>query len=166
MRQAAELAKVDEAVRMGNDLLDEGCSPVFFVNFRATLHELEKRFKGSSVVHGDQSKAARAESLRRFQANESHEMIATYPAGGTGADMHDLHGRRRVCIGVSAPEWSLLLIQALGRTRRTGALSPSLFIMLFADCKPERQVWENVQAKALNISALNDGDLALKLEET
>lgn len=158
-RQAAESAKVPEAVARARDLIEQGYSVVIFVNFLDALEKIAGALDTDCTVRGEQSGKVREENVRRFQANEERCIIVQYQSGGAVLSLHDLHGRPRIAIGM--PTWnSLHFKQAPGRICRAGSLSDSVFRALFADCWPERRVHDVVIEKCGRIDLLNDGDLA------
>lgn len=165
-RQRAEFAKAELLAELAADAVEDGLSPVVFVNFRDTVARvvasLSRRGVGrTAVVLGGLDKAGQ-EAMQRdidaFQANEVHACVATCAAGGTALSLHDVrHERRRVSFispGDSASEF----VQVLGRIRREGGTATVQTLVLAANTVEEK-VHKNVSSKLGNIEALNTEDL-------
>lgn len=165
-REFAENGKVETIFDMVDTLLEQGYSVPVFVSFRSTLDLLRAKYPNAPVVSGDNTAEQRADAIRRFQENTAHVLLIMIQAGGTGVNLHDLHGRPRaaiICPGYKAVE----LRQAIDRTHRAGALSPAIVYILFAEQIPvERRIRENLEVKLSNLDSLNDGDLLNTHENT
>jgi len=160
-RTEVEMLKIPGIIAKAKDLIeDDGLSVAIFVNFSATMDALIEAFPHASVVRGGQSKAQRREHIDKFQNNETDVILLMSSAGGTGTNLHDLHGKPRaalICPSHDAVEF----LQVLGRIHRDGSLSRAINYILFASGVPvERRIRAKLEAKLNNLTALNDHDLA------
>ena len=168
-RRVVEMSKLTIFHERARDAVESGKNVAIFLNFKASVYELQKKLKKSFasfesvVITADESKDDRKAALERFQSNEVHILIATIGAGGTGVSLHDLHGRPRESI-ISPPESAVELKQALGRIHRAESKSKAIQYILFAGDTYEETTYERVKNKLQNISAINDGTLSLSDE--
>ena len=165
-RQRAELFKVPVFCDLIYQAYKEGNSPVLFVNFVQTLHEVERKLLEMdsklctlvSTISGDEAEIRDSE-IERFQSNERRICLCMIQAGGVGLSLHDVHGTHpRVSIispGYSAIEFR----QALGRIHRAGGKSSARQYVVFANDTVEEGVCRAVNSKLNNLDLLNDGDL-------
>ncbi len=162
-RQEVELLKVPVFVSIAQDAIAQGMTVLIFVNFRATLYELCSRLDTDCFIDGTQmgeAGARRREANRlRIQNDEARVMIGINEAAGVGIDLHDVTGRHpRLGLG-SAPWSAKTMKQLIGRPRRAGAKSKSLFRFIFADGTDENRMHKKLASKLDCLDALNDGDL-------
>jgi len=163
-RQRAELIKASAFVEMALDALEDGCSPIIFVNFIPTmdliLDSIAKRYKGSvAVIRGQQKEDVRDAEVTAFQNNEARVMVANIAAGGTGTNLHDIHGGHPRYAIISPNYSAVQMKQAFGRPWRQGGKTPSIQRVVFAAETIEEQACEAVRRKIGNLNLLNDGDL-------
>ena len=87
LRAANSLAKVDAAIELAEEVLEQGNSIVLFTSFLPSAHELylelSKKYK-CELLTGAVKNEERQSMVDRFQSKESRVFIATDKAGGTG----------------------------------------------------------------------------------
>lgn len=162
-RQTLELLKVPLYTTLSEELMEQGFSPVIFVNYRRTINELCRRFPAFGRIDGSQVGDAgfrqRMAMVDEFQANVRPGMIANCDAGGVGIGLHDLTGKNPRYGLVNLPLSSVSLSQLLARLPRAGGKSPARYrIPLFAKT-PEEKIHESMQKKLNARAAFVDGDL-------
>ena len=159
-RQLAELAKVPALIDLARDLIASGLSVPVFLNFRDSIREVATAL-GSRVIDGEHSSESyRVAAIEDFQSDRAHSLVLQTGAGGVGISLHDAHGKRPRHSLISPPENARDLIQALGRNRRVGQLSPAFRTILTLAGSVEERVKIAVERKAAQIETINDGDLA------
>lgn len=160
-RQEVELLKVPNFIDMTEEGLENGLSTVIFVNFIQTLEVLQKKLVkyDPCIIRGGQSTKVREANKTKFQDNKTKVAIVIIQAGGTGIDLHDVHGGHPRTSLISPTYNPIDLIQATGRIARAGAKSHATQRIIFASNTIEEQVVEAIQSKKKNISSINDGEL-------
>lgn len=87
LRQAGSLAKVETAIEISKEVLEENQQIVIFTEFRKSqemiYNELSKITK-CEMLHGQIDKDERPKMVERFQAGQSKIFISTIGAGGVG----------------------------------------------------------------------------------
>jgi SNF2 family DNA or RNA helicase len=83
LRKAASVAKIETAIEMANDILEEGQQVVIFTEFLDTAKELHKRLGGELLI-GETAVSDRQNLVDRFQSGQSKVFISTSRAGGVG----------------------------------------------------------------------------------
>jgi SNF2 family DNA or RNA helicase len=83
LRKAASVAKIETAIEMANDILEEGQQVVIFTEFLDTAKELHKRLGGELLI-GETAVSDRQSLVDRFQSGQSKVFISTSRAGGVG----------------------------------------------------------------------------------
>lgn len=158
-RQMAEMMKVDLLAELAKDYHENHKAVAIFVNFVETLMALQGKLKGAVLIHGQQSAEEREKAIEAFQADKAPYIISTIQAGGAGISLHDLHGTW-ARVGLVCPTYAARDIkQVLGRLPRAGALTPSLYRIVYAEGTIEEKVCQSMAGKLAAISSLNDGDL-------
>jgi hypothetical protein len=159
-RQRIELLKVPLSAELGEDALEKGFSVVWFVNFRQTVEELQKRFPNARVIDGSpESVRNRDRYVSEFQANVCRELIVNNEAGGMCLSLQDLDGFHPR-LGLVFPCYSAVTFrQVAGRLPRDGGLSPARYRVLFANKSVEMPMHKALSSKLNNLDALNDSDL-------
>jgi len=162
-RQRIELLKVPLAAELGSDYLEKGLSVVWFVNFRQTIEEMQKRFPGALVVDGSpDSVKNRQRYADEFQCNKIRELIVQSECGGVCLSLQDLDGFHPR-IGLVMPCHSAVTFRQLaGRLPRDGGLSPARYRVLFANKSVEVLMHKALSMKLNNLDALCDADLRAK----
>ncbi len=159
-RQLAELAKVPALIDLARDLISSGLSVPVFLNFRDSIREVAAAL-GSRVIDGEHSgECYRVAAIEDFQSDRAHSLVLQTGAGGVGISLHDVRGKRPRHSLISPSENARDLIQALGRNRRVGQLSPAFRTILTLAGSVEERVKIAVERKAAQIETINDGDLA------
>ena len=159
-RQLAELAKVPALIDLARDMMASGLSVPVFLNFRDSIREVAAAL-GSKVIDGEHSgESYRIAAIDEFQSDRAHALVLQIGAGGVGISLHDVRGSRPRHSLISPPENARDLIQALGRNRRVGQLSPAFRTILTLAGSVEERVKTAVERKAAQIETINDGDLA------
>ncbi len=158
-RQKTELLKVPAMLELIKDHVREGQSVCVFVNFLDTIDALMNKLKGASCVVGGQNAEMRQLEIDLFQADDRRVIVCQSQAGGVGISLHDVRGEFPRVSLISPPESARSLIQILGRIHRTGAKTPAIQKIVFADGTVETRVRRTVERNAKQIDTLNDGDL-------
>lgn len=158
-RQKTELLKVPVFLELIKDGLREGQSVALFLNFRESIDAVLSKLKSASVVVGGQSAEVRQEQIDLFQSDRHRVIVCQAQAGGVGISLHDMHGNYPRLSLISPPESARSLIQILGRIHRTGAKSPALQKLVFAENTVESRVRRTVEKNVKQIDTLNDGQL-------
>lgn len=83
LRHAGSLAKVESAVELAQEVLDEAGSVVLFTTYRDTADQLAAKL-ACDVLNGEASPKERQHMIDRFQARESKALVCTFGAGGVG----------------------------------------------------------------------------------
>lgn len=162
-RQELELLKVPIFEELTADATAQGMSVALFVNFRQTVEELCKRLKTNCRIDGSQigSKGAaiRRANMEDFLYDRERIIVCTAAAGGIAIDLHDILGQFPR-LGLISPGFSVREFkQILGRLRRHGAKSKSLYRALFIAGTREERNQKALAAKLNNLDILQDGDL-------
>ena len=171
-RQEVELLKVPILYDLIVDHMRDGNSVIVFLNFKASLEALNKMVvsKGywtdnkvghdyPSVIYGGQSSEEREWHIQEFQDGKTQLLFSTIQAGGVGINLHDTDGSRPR-VALICPSFSAIdLKQALGRVYRSGAKSPVLQQIVFAEGTVEDEVCAAVRKKLHNIDLINDKDV-------
>lgn len=158
-RMGIENAMVPGLTDKVRDSIDEGFSVAVFVNFVEPLETLKKAFPHAAIVQGGQSKTARQAAIDAFQNNTTDVILLMAQAGGTGVNLHDLHGKPRVAYVIPGND-AVEFLQVLGRIHRAGSLSSAINYVVFASGSPShRRIRRRLEHKLTSLSALNDHDL-------
>jgi hypothetical protein len=156
-RQQVELLKVPVAEELGRDDLEKGMSVVWFVNFRATIDELKKRFPNAGIIDGQTD--GRNEVVDQFQENRLRELIVNCASGGVCLSLQDLLGgfpRSGIVFpGFSAVEFR----QLLGRLHRDGGQTTCYYRVIFAADTCEEKIHKALSNKLDSLDSLLDADL-------
>jgi SNF2 family DNA or RNA helicase len=83
LRKAASVAKIETAIEMASDILEEGQQVVIFTEFLDTAKELHKRLGGELLI-GETAVSDRQNLVDRFQSGQSKVFVSTSRAGGVG----------------------------------------------------------------------------------
>ena len=165
-RQALETAKIPAIVDMIEDAL-ETSRVVVFTNFNVTIDELiriaTKKGWTYGFVRGEQSASAaglkqRADMIASFQRNELDIIFSNMQAGGVGVSYHDpvtQVPRTQIILPTFS---SVLLTQALGRSRRDGGGFSRNFLVYF-EKGLEAAIAKIVRTKLDSLHLLNDAEL-------
>ena len=131
-RQLAELEKIPYFVEQAKLLLEEGRSPVVFLNFRESLSLFQESFPESGIIVGGQSSEDRQKTLDDFQEDKIRVMAVSASAGGTGVNLHDTNGNFPR-VGLVSPSFSPFVFkQVLGRLPRLGMKTPCMYRVVVA----------------------------------
>lgn len=158
-RQQVELLKVPETCDMIEDLVAQGFSVPFFVNYRATLEAMVTRLSiPCAEIHGDQSQEERAKHLGIFQSNRVKAIGLMSQAGAENIDLHDLHGGFPRYALLFPPHEAWRFQQLTGRVHRAGGKSKSFQRVLCAAGTIDEHIFEAMTLKKSCLDTLNDGD--------
>jgi len=163
-RQRTELLKTPILKYLATETIDQGISPVIFVQFRETLHELHRQLDGlgikCSIIIGEQASDDRDKQIEDFQEDRTQAMILTAAAGGVSISLHRLKDSplRNRATFISPGYSASSLVQCLGRCRRAGGKSVIQTIVLCAKTC-ETRIFDALQRKINNIETVNDFDL-------
>lgn len=83
VRQAASVAKCGEAIRMAEELLQQGRQVVLFTEFADSAKILADHFRITALT-GETSAKQRTDMVDDFQAGKTHVFVGTVRAGGIG----------------------------------------------------------------------------------
>jgi len=162
-RQRVELYKVPVFVNLAQDAIENGYSPVVFVNFRDTLEEIRSALVDGDCpvhqIHGGDTQTERDLAVKRFQEPGQSAMLATISAGGVGISLHDTHGGFPRQSIVSPTYSATQFLQALGRIHRAGGKSPAVQKIVYAARTVEEKVCLSIKRKLRNLSTLTNTDL-------
>lgn len=173
-RVASEAAKLDLFEDLAKEALDEGRSPLLFLNFREHIAILAERFKTKSIIwgtevvrDGDGWKDGRAQSaderqrvIDDFQHDRTRIVLVSLQAGGAGISLHDQFNGNFPRSAFISPSYSAIdLKQALGRAHRAGAKTKSFQRIVFAAGTIEEEICASMRIKLANIETINDGAL-------
>lgn len=84
-RQAASHMKVEAAVELGEEVLEQNGQIVFFTMFKDTAERIAQRFDADAALFiGDTKLADRQARVDAFQAGRLKVLVCTFGAGGVG----------------------------------------------------------------------------------
>ena len=83
VRMAASIAKTAEAIRMAEELLEQGRQVVLFTEFAESAKILADHFRITALT-GETSAKQRQDMVDNFQAGKEHVFVGTVRAGGIG----------------------------------------------------------------------------------
>lgn len=155
-RMKVEMFKMPIMLDVIDEALDNGYSVAVFVNYIESMEYLAHYFETDCLIHGSQTLEERQDSIDQFQSNKSKIIISIIQAGGVGISLHDIHGGHPR-MSVISPTWSGQdMMQVLGRIHRAGSQSPALQRIIYCAETYEEEICKLIQAKMINITALND----------
>lgn len=164
-RRTAELLKVPAMTEMTCDFVEEGRSPVLFVNYTETLmclyERLCKEFGKDKVgrIFGEQSMKDRLADMADFQADKKIITVANILAGGQCINLHDLHGKRGRSSLINPSYSAVAVIQSAGRIDRAYAMTDVYQRFVLAAGTIEEHVAHRFHDRNKFMTALNDGTL-------
>lgn len=162
-KQEIELLKVPLFEEVFHEGIAAGKTVGIFVNFTATLDELQKRLKLRCRIDGTQVGAAgqrrRQEMIDVVQSEQERGIILNNQAGGVSISLHDLTGNYPRLGAVSMPNSASMFRQICGRFPRAGGKSVSLYRVILAAGTVEVKHHRALSQKLNQLDALNDGDL-------
>lgn len=85
-RHAASLAKVESAVEIAQEAIEQGQGVLLFTAFRDTAERLATKLDADCLT-GEVTGKRRQDMIDRFQAEESKVLVATIGAGGIGINL-------------------------------------------------------------------------------
>jgi hypothetical protein len=157
-RQLAELAKVPAIVELAKDLTDSGLSVPIFLNFKDSIDAVSAALC-CPTIDGRVSDRDREAAIQAFQADDVREIAIQTDAGGVGISLHDTRGKHPRHSILSPGDNARSLVQALGRNRRVGQVTPAFRTILTLENSIERKVYRALSAKVGQLDTINDGDL-------
>jgi len=158
-RQKVELLKVPYMVDFAYDLLAQGRSVVFFVNYTQTLLALKERLSSAynvGIVAGFDTKN-RQTYIDQFARDELRVMLCNSKAGGVSINLHDLRGQYPRAAIISPDDNEKDIIQDMGRIHRAAGKTPTQQFIMFAAGTVEEEVRENCEKKIKQIGIFNEG---------
>jgi len=164
-RRRIELYKVPTIVEMVENYVDNGISPVVFLNFTDTIQAVINRLTSLKLGHlittivGGQGDANRQAGIDAFNADTKRIMISAVKAGNSSISLHDLHGNhpRNTIISPSFSAYDMA--QLLGRTPRAEGKTPVFQTFVYALKSIEEDIAARIDTKLKSGGVLNDGDL-------
>jgi superfamily II DNA or RNA helicase len=161
-RQKIEEYKVPILLELSDSYIEQNKSVVIFVNFVNTLNLLKTEFDASdiqySTIVGGQSILERERQIKSFQDNEVKVILIMMQAGGESINLHDTSGRHPRVSLISPSMSSIELVQALGRTYRTGIKSVVVQKLIFCDKTYEVNISKMIKSKLKFLDKLTDDD--------
>lgn len=170
-RRLVEIQKCPTFVEMAEDLFDEGCSPVIFLNYQDSIDFVlkmlnkNKKLRGKiGWIYGGQHDVQRYRFIQEFREDKLRIMVCNIQAGGDSISLHDVKGGTHPRRSIISPNFSAIqLLQSMGRIDRQGALTDCIQWIIFAAGTIEEKACRRVQGKVNNLECLNDGDLTMGL---
>lgn len=83
LRHASSLAKIETAVEMAEEVIEQGGQVVVFVAFKTSADEIAKAI-GAGLITGEQSTEQRQATVDAFQAGVIKSIVSTLGAGNVG----------------------------------------------------------------------------------
>lgn len=83
LRHASSLAKIETAVGMAEEVIEQGGQVVVFVGFKTSADEIARAI-GAGKITGDQSAEERQATIDAFQAGAIKSVVCTLGAGNVG----------------------------------------------------------------------------------
>jgi superfamily II DNA or RNA helicase len=83
LRHAGSLAKVESAIEIAQEILEQGESIVIFTAYLDTCKQIAEAL-GAETITGGQTTEERQAAIDRFQARESRAIVCMFGAGGVG----------------------------------------------------------------------------------
>jgi SNF2 family DNA or RNA helicase len=149
-------------LELSDSYIEQNKSVVIFVNFVNTLNLLKTEFDASdiqySTIVGGQSILERERQIKSFQDNEVKVILIMMQAGGESINLHDTSGRHPRVSLISPSMSSIELVQALGRTYRTGIKSVVVQKLIFCDKTYEVNISKMIKSKLKFLDKLTDDD--------
>ena len=165
-RVASEKGKLDLFESLAKEAIEEGRSPIIFLNFRAHIAELAARFKTTSIIWGTdmngraQKPDERQQIIDDFQHDKTRIVFVSLQAGGAGISLHDQFNGEFPRLALISPSFSAIdLKQALGRAHRAGAKTKSFQRIIFAAGTIEEEICQSMRNKLGSLETINDGAL-------
>jgi superfamily II DNA or RNA helicase len=154
--QQIELLKIPAMLEFYEDLIENNCSVVIFVNYVDTVKEFCAQLGTDCTFYGQNSAEVNESNRAKFERNESRVIICNMAAAKEGIDLHDkAHTNPRVAL--ITPNYSAqVLKQVLGRVDRAGGTDTTQYICFAANTQ-ETDVCARVKGKLAKIAALNEG---------
>lgn len=164
-RMRIEHLKTPSIIEEARKYLEEHNAVAIFVNFTATLKLIADELKTSCVVYGQQTGEERDLNISNFNSDSVHAIVCNIRSGGVGISLHDLHGNYPR-VSIISPSWSAQdIIQALGRTHRSGGKTAVRQRIIYCKGTVEEMICENMKEKINNIAYLNDNNtISYKIE--
>lgn len=154
-----ELLKLPIFLALRQDALDEGKSVVFFVQYRQSLEELQRRTK-APTIYGGQRPDERQKAIDDFQAEKTDTIILNIAAGGVSISLHHIAPGVRPRVGICSLHPSATKSrQMFGRLARAGGLSPARYRIPLCANTPEERLHKRLSSKLNCLDALLDSDL-------
>ena len=91
VRQAASLAKVDEAYSLAADAIEEGRKVLIFAEFQATVNQMTSKFNSDRAIayHGGLTQKQRDANYESWKAGGVDVFCATPDSGGLGLNLQE-----------------------------------------------------------------------------
>jgi len=164
-RQRCELLKTPAMAEMIQDAIEEGNNVFVAVCFRETIKKLiaelgKLDIKNVVEIHGQQKQSEREASVQLFNSDIARVLIGTIQAGGESISLHQKEKDQNPRTSLISPGYSASqLVQALGRIKRGGMLSPVVQRVVLCANTIEERVAARLQAKVHAIETITDSDL-------
>ena len=85
LRHAGSVAKIECAIELAQEIVEQGGSVVLFTEFTESAKQIASAFNGSAeLLTGETPQADRQVMVDRFQAGKSKVFVGTIKAGGVG----------------------------------------------------------------------------------
>jgi superfamily II DNA or RNA helicase len=161
-RQRSELTKVPLLMEEIEERLEEGESVVVFVQFTRTIRAITSRL-GSieyGVIDGKVPRRDQERAANDLRDDKIRVVICQIDAGSESIDLHDITGKHPRHVIIFPTYKAVTLIQALGRTVRSGASkNPVVQRIIYSSETIEKKIARAVNLRLDNLSMLRDGEL-------
>jgi hypothetical protein len=153
--QKAELIMVPGLVDETNEGIEEGHSVAIFIQFTETAKALAQRLKTDCLYTGNESPLVREQNRLKFQSGEERKIIINVGCGSESIGLQDTTGEFPR-LGVCTPTFNPVhLNQLLGRLPRDGAMSPSIYRIMYPAGTILEGAYRSCKAKTERINAFN-----------
>lgn len=150
-REKIENIKAEIFIEQTVNYYENKMSVVIFVNYRSThdiiTNALTKKKIDFAVIHGNQKKQERDDSINSFQRNEVRVMVSMAQAGGASINLDDVIGDYPR-VSLISPSYAIIdLLQILGRIRRSSTKSRTLQKIIYCANTWEEHISEKLKMK-------------------
>lgn len=154
LRQAASAGKIEAAVEMAQEAVDEGQQVVIATAFHSTAEAIASEL-GCERLTGETPQNQRQAIIDRFQAGQYKALVATIGAGGVGVTLH----AASLIILVDRPWTPGDAIQMEDRLHRIGQRNPvtAVWLQVQDESNIDAHIDEVLLRKADNIQAVLEG---------
>lgn len=161
-RVKIEEYKIPIILDLAEKYIEMNKSVVIFINFINTMNiikaHLDKQAVGYCVIEGGQDIIVRDKNIEEFQTNKKNIILVMMQCGSMSISLHDVTGAYPRVSLISLSFSSIELIQAIGRTYRSGLKSQTLQKIILCDTPYEKRICEIIREKNNFLEKLSDDD--------